>query len=214
VVVVNNVEDFAKNNEEDLRRYLTSGKGKLIFDPEMVNDIIQNFYVRIIKSDALSKFDPTLASFETYIITILCNMLPHERKRNPHARYTHISVLSNPDSKSRHDEDIDVFDFVYGNSDYSGMSIDRKNMPDSVYLQEDIDSVNNMLAFIEFIKDTEPNKAKADKMVSFVEHKMQGLLATDIAVMMGVSDNMVKIMKNNIYDKFKKWENPREVNYA
>ena len=214
MVVVDNVKDFAKKNEEDIRRFLTSGKGKFIFDADMVNDIIQNFYVRLIKSDALSNFDPKIASFETYIITILCNMLPYEKKRNPNARYSHVSVLSNPDSHSNHEEDLDVFDFVYGANAHSEYGIVRYNMPDSVYLQEDMESVNNMLAFIEYLKETEPNKAKVERMVCFLEHKMLGLKATDIASILGVSDNMVKIVKNNIYDKYKKWENPRELQYA
>ena len=51
-------------------------------------------------------------------------------------------------------------------------------------------------------------------MVSFVEHKMLGCRGTDIASMMGVSDAAVNIMKEKIYDKYQRWENPKEVRYA
>jgi DNA-directed RNA polymerase specialized sigma24 family protein len=213
MVVVDNVKDFAKQNEGDIRRFLTNSKH--IFDPELVNDIIQNFYVRLISSDALSTFDPSIATFNTYIITILCRMLPHERRRNPNARHSHLSVFVDPDVSSPYSQGgVDVFDLVYGCCDHSEYGIKRKNMPSYVFQREEDESIMHIMSFIDFIKESEPNKKKADKMVCFVEHKMQGVLATDIATVLGVSDNMVKIMKNNIYDKYKKWDRPKEVLYA
>ena len=208
MIVVNNVEAFAKHNEEDIRRYLTNGKK--IFDPEMVNDIIQNFYMRMIRSCALSKFDPELASFDTYVLTMLCRMLPYEKRRNPRARYSHVSSFSNPEgSPSQGVDELDIFELVYNSSSNQEFSVMRKNMPSCVNQKEEDDCVKHMLSFIDYVKASEPNKKKADKMVCFLEHKMQGCLATDIARMLGVSDNMVKIMKNSIYDKYKKWDTPK-----
>jgi len=211
MVVVDNVKDFAKYNEEDIRRFLTSSRGKKLFDLDMVNDIIQSFYVRLINSGALSKFNPELASFDTYIITILCNMLPQERRKNTFIRYRHVSVIPNPSrGNSGTDDNVDIFDHLHGNSRNPNLHIERKNVPSSIFREEEDECVNHIRAFIQFIKESEPNKRKARKMVCFLENKLEGCLATEIAMILGVSDNMVKIIKNNIYNKYKKWDSSKK----
>lgn len=223
--VVDNIADFAKKNENDLRRFLSGGRsGKGIRDADLVNDIIQNFYVRLISSNALGKFDPSSVDekeninsvFNSYILTILCRMLPHEKRRNPNSRYTHISAVSSSEGgSSRYEDEADIFDFVYGGSDHLEYGVKRRDlMPSCFHQDEEDECIRHFISFTEYLKENEPNKAKAERMVAFVEGKMQGVLATEIAVILGVSDNMVKIIKNNIYDKYKKWDNPREVCYA
>jgi DNA-directed RNA polymerase specialized sigma24 family protein len=213
MVVVDNPRDFQKKNEEDIRRYLTNSKN--IYDPELVNDIIQNFYVRLIKSEALKNYDPKRARFETYMLTILCRMLPHEKRKNPMARYSHVSAINYTEGgTARCAEDVDIFDFVYGLEEQTEFSVARKNRPSAVYQDEEDESIKHMIAFIAYVKKTETNKKKSDSMICFLERKMDGCLATDIANMLGVSDNMVKIMKNSIYDKYKKWDQPKAVSHV
>lgn len=214
MVIVDNVTDFAKKNEEYLRLFLTNRKG--IFDPELVNDIIQNFYVRIIRNGSLEKYDPDRGNFKTYIMTILCNMLPHEKRRNPLARYSHLSSVPNQDGGSLGSEsEVDVFDFIYGANQHQEYGIaQHKDLPSKIFQQEEDECTMHMMAFIEHIKKSEPNKVKAEKMVCYVENRMDGCKQTDVAKILGVSDNMVKIMKNNIYDKYKKWDSPKVLDYV
>jgi RNA polymerase sigma factor (sigma-70 family) len=213
MVVVNSIEDFVKYNEEDIRRFLTSSKK--IYDPELVDDIIQNFYFRLLKSDALQNYDPKIAGFGTFVFTILCRMLPNERRKNPLAAHPHISAISNPEgSTARCAEDVDIFDFINGIDTHTEFKINRKNVPSSLYQDEEDECTKHMLSFIEYVKKTETNKKKSKNIVCFLEHKMAGCLATDIARILGVSDNMVKIMKNNIYDKYKKWDSPKVLVHA
>ena len=152
MVIVDNVSDFAKKNEEDLRRFLTNRKG--IFDPELVNDIIQNFYLRIIKNEALEKYDPSRGSFKTYIMTILCNMLKHEKNRNPRAVHDHLSSVSNRDNGfSRNSEEVDVFEFVHGSKEHPEYGIEHHDkLPSSIFQHEEDECTMHMLAFIEHIK--------------------------------------------------------------
>ena len=217
MTVVDNVSDFAKYNEDDIRLYLTSPRrGRGLYDPELVNDIIQNFYLRLLKSDALKKYDPAIGSFKTYVITILSNMLPQERKSNHSSRYKHLSSIIKPSAVvSLGAEESDIFNFfscVGADTDFAVAQ--HKNIYSSLFQEEEDLSIRHFISFISHVKKTEPNKKKADAMVCFLENKMRGCLGSDIALMLGVSNNMVKIIKNNIYDKYKKWDNTRALSRA
>jgi len=204
MVVVNNVGDFAYKNEKDVLNLL---RYKGITDKNVAKDILQNFYIRLLKSDALSTYNPEIAGFERYITTILYNMLPYENKRNPTRRYKHITCVYNQDSEGR--ESTDVFDLVYGCTDDNNYGISKKNAPSSLYISEEEEITKHICSFIQHIKDTEPDKVKAQKMICYIESKMHGCVANDIALMLGVSDNMIKIMKNSLYERYKKWETAR-----
>ena len=74
MVAVRDVREFAIKNQQDLVSFIIYKTG--ILDQDLIMDQIQDFYIRLIRSKALDKFDSTKGSFESYIFTLLCWMFP------------------------------------------------------------------------------------------------------------------------------------------
>jgi hypothetical protein len=72
MITTTDLETFRRLNHLDLVRFL-SFKG--VHNADILQDVLQAFYLRAMANHALNRFDPALGSFEAYILKILQNVL-------------------------------------------------------------------------------------------------------------------------------------------
>jgi DNA-directed RNA polymerase specialized sigma24 family protein len=227
MVVVKTVRDFALQNEAQLRRFMRYKTG--ICDENMINDAIQEFYVRLIETNALGLYDETKGEFDTYISNLFCWMMPLLQRRN--FRHRHATIpkklrvkygLEDPKlgchKKAKFDyrmmsvikkddrmwsESDDVFNFVHEN--HASLKISKAYEVSLYDGAEDPIIDAYVEEFKAYIRRTEPSK-RAERMILFIDQKFAGCRSVDIAGMMGVSNNMVKIIKQNLQRKYHRWQ--------
>lgn len=204
MVIVKTVEEFHRQNEKELRDFMMFKTG--ICDKDMIDDTIQEFYVRLIKSRVLDKFDESEATygstqklFETWICNMFCWLLPVMKKRNFRHRFDVISALLI--ERGNATCLVDVWESLQGSgftvaAGYHSDQVDMDNLTEYEY---DVESL------VRYIKLTE-KKDKADQMVSYIRHKLDGLNGVDIAGILKVSNAMVNTIKNNLYAKMQEWK--------
>jgi len=201
MVAVRNIREFALKNEEHLKRFFKYKTG--IYDPDLIKEHIQEFYVKLIQTEALKKFDEEKGNFDSYISTLLCWLMPILAHKNFRVRFAVVSyVLVRRDKL--HEEYDDIWNHVYGNSDFF--------KPDNMYLYSSIQDEDEERTthsyfedFKDFIQRTE-SKQQANQMTVFLDQKQAGCNSADIAVMLNISRNMVKIIKQKIKRKFRTWQ--------
>ncbi len=201
MVEVKTVPDFITHNDSELRSFFVFKTG--IYDKVLQDEAIQEFYVKMIETHALESYPESYLPFKTYVCNLLCWTLPQMKKANVRACYNMVSTVtvSIGDSNKR---EVDVWEYVGNHNIHSDYSVDA-TYTNSLLEHEDESTLERELDdFISYVRRTEPEK-KANRIETFVKHKMYGCKAIDIAKMLGVSNNMVKIIKDDAYRKFKRW---------
>jgi len=208
MVVVKTVREFAQKNEKDLKKFMRFKTS--IYDEEIIKDTVQEFYVKLIEAGSLQSYNPELGTFRSYILSLFCWMLPQLGKKNFRVTKEVVSVVKNEKSyQDRYDE---VWNCL-GKEDHRSeiaFVLHPNYHTSSMYYDEELAAENMMEAFISYVEKTETPK-KARRTIEFIRRRLEGCNSVDVAGMLDLSNNMVKIIKNTAYDKYKKWR--EEVRY-
>jgi len=224
MVVVKTVKEFFLKNDQQLKKFMQYKTG--IYDTNLINETVQEFYIKLIQSNALESYDPEKNSFDTYILNLFCWMLPYLSKKN--FRYKHaaiprkslkyydvedateerhffdyrlMSYVQRVDDKVWGVED-DIFNYVHDrNPDY----VPSTAYDSSLFEDTNPEALKYVEDFKRYIRNTETSK-NADRMILFIEQKFQGCRSFQIAEMLGVSCNMVKFIKQNLQKKYTRWQ--------
>lgn len=207
MVIVKTVEDFRKHNEEKLRKFMVYKTG--IYNKDEIDDVMQEFYIKLIQTKALDSFDLNEVThgtpekvFKVYIVNLFCWLLHHTKKKRDKEKITKISWI-HPKASSEKDPS-DVFNYVSSSELCSDFQIDSKFYYDSHFMDKESQLQLEVEDFKKYIKKTE-SKKKAKKMICFLENRSSGCRSTDIAQMLGVSNNMIKFLKFDTYKSYKRY---------
>lgn len=198
--IVRDVKSFVSKNGKQLQKLFIYKTG--ITDRDLVQEHLQDFYVKMIQTNALESYDEEEGSFETYIFTLLCWLMPYKAKKN-------VSVLYNFVTHVRRDtQTVFTADEVW---DHTGNFEGPYKVDFSPCTPRILDSSEEQLfkgylrEFKEYIQKTEHGRCKK-QLLTFFECKQSGCKSTEIAVILGVSDNMVKFIKQKLQRKFARWK--------
>lgn len=195
MVQVRDVREFARKNEKHLKRFVSYKTG--IIEKSLVDEIIQEFYLNLLRSDALETYDEKLGSFETYIMNRLCWIFPQIKKKNVRIQHSLVSHVQHRSSR------IDVWEYV--GKDKKNYNIDPNFFCSyNITCQDEEECRQCLEEFIEYIKKTE-EPTKAERMISVIRHRAAGCKSVDIAGMLKVSPTMVKLIKRDAERKYKEW---------
>lgn len=225
--VVNSVEEFVKRNENDLRRYMIFKTG--IFDKNLVDEAIQEFYVKLIETKALETYDEDEGAFSTYITNLFCWTLPGLRNKNFRINF---DVLSSVSVGTGYDaRRMDIWDVIYMRSNRVSKFKPKKPASKREEIRTSTEASNPRISFNveasfpcpaldnmnedlfirelenfkDYIKKTE-SKRNAKRMILYIDRKLDGCLSVDIAKMLKVSTTMVRIIKRELRYKYLKWK--------
>jgi len=207
MVVVTNVRDFALLNAEDLRRFMMYKTG--IRDVEVIKDTIQDFYVKLIDTKALDTFNPKEGTFKTYIMNLFCWLFPVLANRNPRSKYTIVSHVRTSERRHPYTDDmLDVYETVAtpGRAPHAINTIDPNYFASHVREDEELESDLEIREFVEYLKRTQTPRSLS-RLLPYVEHKACGCNGADVAKILGVSNNMVKIIKERARIEYETWRN-------
>lgn len=195
--IVRDIKTFVRKNGEQMKKLFIYKTG--IKDQELVKEHLQDFYVKMIQTGALESYKEDRGTFENYIFTLMCWLLPQKAKKNIAIKYTFVSQVST-DSNTRED----IWDHA---GDFSGpFRFDFcPCTPRIVEEQEERTYCQYLKEFKEYIVSTETVHS-SDQMITFLTMKEEGCRSSDIAIHMGVSDNMVKFIKQKVQRKFERWK--------
>jgi len=197
---VKDVKTFVDKNNSQIESFFKY-KTKIL-DKDLIDEHIQEFYYRLLHTNALEYYDEEKGSFDTYIATLLCWLLPYKAKKNVSVKYDFISFVKIEKAQKIKVEDI--WDHI--DKEYGPYKIEYSSYNPSVLDEYEEKSVSlDIEEFKEYIKKTEKARS-AKQMLTFIEKKDEGLASVDIAIILGVSSNMVKIIKSKILRKFKVWK--------
>lgn len=198
--IVRDVESFVAKNGDQLQRFFIYKTG--ITDRELIHEHLQEFYIKMIQTHALETYDEEKGSFDTYISTLLCWLLSYKKKKNFSKKYKFISSVC-IDNQSMSEES-DIWDHV--SISEGNFKVDFSPCTPRIFDDTDEYMFNHYLKELkEYIHSTESQKNR-DRMLTFLECKENGCKSSEIAVVLGVSDNMVKIIKQKIKEKFERWK--------
>jgi DNA-directed RNA polymerase specialized sigma24 family protein len=198
--IVRDVETFVEKNGEQLQRFFIYKTG--ITDRELIHEHLQEFYVKMIQTHALETYDEEKGSFDTYISTLLCWLLSYKKRKNLSIKYKFISSVST-DSQSVSEES-DIWDHV--SISEGNFKVDFSPCTPRIFDNTDEYMFNHYLnEFKGYIHKTELPRNR-DRMLTFLECKENGCNSSEIAVVLGVSDNMVKIIKQKLREKLERWK--------
>lgn len=232
MVVVKTVEEFRNKNENELKAFMMYQTG--IYDAEIIRDTLQEFYLRLLQTKALEKYDENIATtksgnilnYERWICNNFCWLLPLLRKKN----YTGVLKIKLPKDELKDvdalDKDssygilrfiselqskdldtgtsADIYDVVNPEIKDTSYSIDGKFKISLVEINEDQRIKENLETFFRFIRKTLPDK-KSFQIETYMRNRLKGLNSVDIGILLNVSNNMVKFIKQEARDTFEKW---------
>jgi len=236
MVVVKTVEEFKEKNDEEMRAFMMYQTG--IYDPEIINDTMGDFYLRLLQTRYLEEYDENRATtekgnilnYERWVCNNFCWLLPLLRKKNYSSvlklrlskkeaeerakRYgvpegdaefetlRFFSTLPTRDNTLK--EPVDIYDVVNLNAEDSGFSVDsrfRVSMVESHEVEELRETINS---FFCHTKKVLPKK-KSDQINQYMKYRSEGLNSVDIGILMDISNNMVKIIKKEAQETYKRW---------
>lgn len=198
--IVRDVKSFVEKNGEQLQKFFIYKTG--IFDRELVHEHLQEFYVKMIQTKALETYSEKEGSFEAYIYTLLCWMLPYKAKKNVAVQYEFITRVRRED-QTAFDAD-DIWDHL---GTFEGpYKVDFSPCTPRILEERDEELFNQYIEeFKEYISETESERVSY-QMFTYLEGKQNGCNSSDIAKILGVSDNMVKFIKQKVQRKFELWK--------
>lgn len=240
MVIVKTVDDFKRKNEGELKAFMIHKTG--IYDQEMINDTLQEFYTRLVQSKALESFDEKMAptkeenqlNYERWVCNNFCWLLPMLRKKN-HRGMLKIKLSKESLDKKKeslngeldeNDQDSGyetlrfystvtvkegdaeipkgIFDVIHPSVKDSSYSIDG-GFSYSLVEQDENERVEKTLcSFFRYLRRIAPHK-KAVQTENYMKYKLRGLNSVDIAILMGVSNNMVKFIKKESREMYIRW---------
>lgn len=113
MVPVRTVEEFAKQNEKQLRKLFSKKTG--IYDKNLIDDAIQEFYVRLIQTKALESYDKNQGAFNTYLFNLMCWIMPQMSKKNFRHNYEVLSTIDiNTNNLKTDIREVDIWDVING----------------------------------------------------------------------------------------------------
>jgi hypothetical protein len=232
MVVVKTVEEFRNKNENELKAFMMYQTG--IYDAEIIRDTLQEFYLRLLQTKALEKYDESIATtqkgnilnYERWVCNNFCWLLPILRKKN----YTSVLKIKLPKDELKEvdaddkdssygvlrfiselqSKDLDagapasIYDVVNPEVKDTPYAIDEKFKISLVEISEDQRIKENMEMFFRFIKKTLPTK-KSFQIETYMRNRLKGLNSVDIGILLNVSNNMVKFIKQEAREVFEKW---------
>jgi hypothetical protein len=241
MVVVKTVEEFQEKNENELKAFMRYQTG--IYDQEIIKDTLQDFYVRLLQTRALEKFDENRATteegntlnYERWVCNNFCWMLPLLRKKN----YTSVLKLLLPKSpeKSTSEKDdseedstyetlrfystlpvrkgqkeppADIYSILNTSKKNSTYSIDERFNVSMVEIEEEQRIKEDLNSFFRYVKRIVSEK-KFIQIEKYVQSRIKGLNSVDISILMKISNNMVKFIKQETQEYFKRWMKNRVV---
>lgn len=198
--IVRDVQSFVEKNGTQLQRFFIYKTG--ITDRELIHEHLQEFYVKMIQTRALESFDENQGSFDTYISTLLCWMLPYLAKKNVSAQHDFITRVFKKGQPETDAED--VWDHM---GTFEGpYKIDFSPCTPRIFDDGDEELFSQYMEdFKKYIKRTESKKV-THQMFTYLSGKQNGCCSSDIAILLGISDNMVKIIKQRLQVKFERWK--------
>jgi len=202
---VKTVRDFALRNSDDLRRFMVFKTG--IRDNDVIRDTIQEFFVKLIETRALETYDPAKGAFKTYIMNLFCWLFPVLAKRNHNVRYTFMSCTKDRDHAGQWNGGYtDIFEGVStgGPNPYAEHVVDGSYASSHVMEHEESEAENGIREFVEHIKRTQSPRA-ASRIVPYVEYRNCGCNGADVAQILGVSNNAVKMIKERARTAYEEW---------
>jgi DNA-directed RNA polymerase specialized sigma24 family protein len=216
MVVVRTVEDFYRKNGTELRAFMRYKTG--ISDVDIINDTIQEFYKRLVMYRSLELYDQERAptdkqnqlNFETWICNNLCWLFSIMKKRNFKDRFG-VSQVDKINESNGTPNSVDVWEVLNttGNTgDNKFFSVEERFRVSQIEQEEENDVYKSLNAFVRYIEKSLPDK-KAQEIKKYMLYRAQGLNNTDIAVLLGKSNNMVKFIRQDAERRYKKWIKPR-----
>jgi len=206
MVRVTNVDEFARKNEGDLWRYMAYKTG--IRDADIIQDTVQEFYVKLIETRALDTYDPSRGTFKTYIMTLFSWLFPVLANRNPRAKHTLVSWVREGGRNRGSDDDavVEVYErtAVVGQSPYIDNVVDPRYGASHVCLNDDIHANIELGDFMRYVRRTRTPKA-ASRISSYLKYRTSGCNGADVARILGVSNNMVKMIKEQVRESYEEW---------
>lgn len=213
MVAVRTVKEFAEQNEQELKSFMIYKTG--IRDEEIIRDTVQDFYVKLIESRALDKFDPAQVTygslekcFSTYICNLFCWLLPMLAKKNFRARFNVISAVHFRNSPASYfNYATDVWDYTMTDNNtnpYVSFCVDPHYGASHTSVDEEYVAHATFEDFREHVVETEKPK-KADRILELIDRRAEGCTSRDVASILGLSGNMVKMIKNHAREKFYHW---------
>jgi hypothetical protein len=198
--IVRDVKSFVEKNGKQLQKFFTYKTG--INDREMIHEHLQDFYVRMIQTKALEHYRENKGSFDTYISTLLCWLLPYKAKKNVSVQYAFITRVRS--ATQTVDNADDIWDHM---GTFNGpYRIDFSPCTPRVFDDESESTFNQYLEeFKSYIRETESRRS-ARQMIVFLDCKQTGGNSSDVAAILGVTDNMAKIIKQKLQKKFERWK--------
>lgn len=195
--IVRDVKTFVRKNGEQMKKLFIYKTG--ITDRELIHEHLQDFYVKMIQTGALESYREDQGSFENYIFTLLCWLLPYKAKKNVSVKYQFLSQIRTESLSLE-----DIWDHA-GNFEGPYKFDFSPCTPRIVEENEEILFQQYFRDFKKYIQKTEEYRS-CDQMITFLDLKESGCKSSDIAVFLGVSDNMVKFIKQKVQRKFLKWK--------
>jgi len=198
--VVQDVKSFVKRNGGQLQKFFIYKTG--IIDRELIHEHIQEFYLKLIKTKALEQYREEKGSFDSYILNLFCWLMPQMAKKNHSVHHSFISCVQ--DKRRGASEAEDIWDHL-SNSE-GPYKIDFSPCTPRILDDGEEDLFLRYLEdFKAYISKTE-NDLNVHQMLTLLDKKQAGCKSTDIALILGVSDNMVKIIKQKLHRKFEIWK--------
>jgi RNA polymerase sigma factor (sigma-70 family) len=177
-----------------------------IHDIDIVNDVIQEFYVRLIKSRTLEEYDEERESdFNTWVCNVLGWVLPLMKRRNFRNRFEVHSTVDT--ERSGIPEKTDVFELIDADK-RSGThyKVDHTFSTDMVEQLEIDEEQRKLESFLRYVRKTEP-RGRADQIEQYVRCRLDGMTSVEIADMMSTSNSTLHVLKETLRKKMKRWEN-------
>lgn len=198
--IVRDVKSFVKKNGDQLKKLFIYKTG--ITDRELVHEHLQDFYVKMIQTDALKFYREEKGPFENYICTLLYWLLPYKAKKNVSVQYKFISQVT--EDRMTQIPNRDIWDHA---GTFEGpFKFDFSPCTPRITDDSERHLINQYLSeFRDYIYKTEPEKSR-NQMLTFLNCKLNGCRSTEIALILGVSDNMVKFIKQKVQRKFARWK--------
>lgn len=204
MVVVRTVEEFQRYNEKELRSFVTYKTG--IVDKDIIDDTIQEFYLKLISSRSLEKFNGNEgASFNTWVCNLLCWLLPVLKSKNFNIKYRPIGSMEDLNNDPSIKEDLwnYVHDSVYNSS--MSLRLDRCFEMDIVYEDDILLEERLLSAFIRHLKRVLPEK-KYRIYISYIKHRFEGMNAEQLIPTMGLARSTLSQLKGDIKKELIKWK--------
>lgn len=200
MVVVRTIEEFQRHNEKELRTFMISKTG--ILDKDMINEAIQECYIRLISTRSLEKFkDGEAASYNTWVCNLLCWVLSGLKKKNFNQRFNPISHVRANQNNSFFSRDTEIWEHINSNKDF----ILDKSINADLINDNSIDKTERLKSsFIRYLYRVS-SKEKADFYVKYMQYSEQGMTSESIAPILNTTGSVLCHAKKKLLKKMKKW---------